>query len=95
MALDAVVLAELAFTKYAANMEEQFPEVVKNRETEQVTKDDGSTELSFTEETGPIEVRREDIMPLLTAVAEAVVEHFNENAEVQEVADGTETRNII
>lgn len=94
MALDATTLAELAFTKYASKMQTQHPEVVKARTTAQETRADGTTALVFTDETGPLEVRREDIMPLLSALAEAIVEHMNEHAEVQNVANGTQIRNI-
>jgi hypothetical protein len=94
MALDAEVLAELAFSKYQVNMREQHPEVLKNRTVRQVPLDDGSTNIEYDDETGPIEIKREDIMPLLSALAEAIVEHMNEHAEVRTVAAGTETRNI-
>lgn len=94
MALDAAVLAELAFSKYEANMREQNPEVLLNRETTVTTLDDGSVDVTFDDETGPIEVRREDVWPLLSALAEAIVEHINEHAEVQNVANGTLTRNV-
>lgn len=94
MALDPEVLAQLAFTKYETKMQEQNPEVLLNRQTTVNTLYDGSVSLEFTDETGPIEINRDDIWPLLSALAEAIVEHINENAEVQNVASGSVTRNI-
>lgn len=95
MALDAEVLAELAFSKYQTNMRSQFPEIVKNRSVDEVPRADGSTDYVFNDQTGPIEVKREDIMPLLSALSEAIVEHINEHALVGNVANGTLTRNIL
>lgn len=94
MALSSTVLAELAFVKYQEKMREQFPEVVKSRTVLEIPRADGSTDYEFQEETGPIEIKQEDIMPLLSALAEAIVEHMTEHAEVQSVANGTVTRNI-
>jgi len=95
MALSATVLAELAFLKYQTNMRDQFAEVVKSRTVVERPREDGSTDYTFNEEVGPIEIKREDIMPLLSALAEAIVEHINEHALVQNVANGTLTRNIL
>lgn len=95
MALDAEVLAELAFSKYQGNLRNQFPEVVKSRTVVERPRADGSTDYSFNEEIGPAEVKREDIMPLLSAFAEAIVEHINEHAVVESVASGPYTRNVL
>ena len=94
MALDANVLAELAFVKYRNNMEQEYPSSVKSRKLVTTPRDDGSIDYSFIEDIGPIEVRRKDIMPLLSALAEAIVEHITKHGEVQSVTSGTITRNI-
>ena len=94
MALNAEVLAEMAFKKYRENMEQEHPAFVKSRKLIKTPRDDGSVDYTFTEEIGPIEVRREDIMPLLSALSEAIVEHITVHGEVQSVASGTITRNI-
>lgn len=95
MALNAEVLAELAYLKYQTNMRDQFPEAVKKRVVVERPRADGSTDYSFSEEVGPIEVKREDIMPLLSALAEAIVEHINEHAVVENVYSGSVTRNVL
>lgn len=95
MALDPEVLAELAFSKYQENMRAQYPKVVKNRTVEEIPRADGSTDYTFQDETGPMEVKREDIMPLLSALSEAIVEHINEHALVTDVASGSLTRNVL
>lgn len=94
MALDATVLAELAFSKYSERMREEHPNAVLSRKLIKIPRDDGSVDYNFVEETGPIEVSRREIMPLLTALSEALVEHLTVHGEVQSVASGTITRNI-
>lgn len=82
MGLSAAVLAESAFAKYREKMEEQHPNVVKSRKMSKIPRADGSVDYAFQEDVGPIEVRREAIMPLLSALAEAIVEHVEASAEV-------------
>lgn len=94
MALDANVLAELAFVKYQENMRAENPNVLKNRKTLEIPRDDGTVDYQFEDELGPIEIVKKDIMPLLLAVSEAVVEHLTEHAEIQSVSAGAVTRNI-
>lgn len=94
MALDATLLANLAFGKYRDKMREEHPNTVLKRKLIKIPRDDGSVDYNFNEETGPIEVSRKDIMPLLTALSEAIVEHLTAHGEVQSVASGTITRNI-
>lgn len=94
MALDAEVLAEMAYQRYSDKIKEAFPEAVKSRIAQQMTLDDGTVETQFVEETGPLEVERKDIMPLLSALSEAIVEHITQHAEVQDVASGSLTRNV-
>lgn len=76
-------------------MRDQFPEVVKDRTVVERPRADGSTDYSFNEEVGPAEIKREDIMPLLSALAEAIVEHINEHAVVENVDTGAYTRNVL
>jgi len=95
MALSSDVLSELTFSKYQGKMQAAHPLVLKHRKVREVPRDDGSVDYAIDEEHGPIEVKREDIMPLIQAMSEAIVEHFTEHAEVQDVANGALTRNVI
>lgn len=94
MALDADVLSEMAFARYQEKMQAQHPAVVRHRTMSRVPRSDGTEDFTFSEDIGPVEVRREDIMPLLSALAEAIVEHITEHAEVQNVSAGGLTRSV-
>ena len=94
MALSASVLAELAFKKYRDKMQEEHSETLVSRRLIKIPRDDGTIDYDFNEEYGPIEVNRKDIMPLLRALSEAIVEHLTEHGEVRDVASGSITRNI-
>lgn len=87
MALDATVLAELMISKFAEEMESQ-PDIPKNTTVTTTPLEDGSTEVSVTTEVGPPEVSPDDVRPLMTAIATAVVNHLKENAYVDDT-DGT------
>lgn len=94
MALSATVLAEMAFLRYRQKMREEHPNTVLQRKLVKIPRDDGTIDYTFSEETGPIEVKREDIMPLISALSEAIVEHLTQHGEVRSVTSGTITRNI-
>lgn len=83
MALDASVLAELMITEFVTLMESQ-PDIVKNATVTTTPLEDGSTGVEVTKEYGPPEVNPDDVRPLMTAIATAIVNHIKENAYVDD-----------
>lgn len=88
MALDAVVLAQMALGKYKSKMAAAFPDVVKGGTVTQVPKEDGTVEYVSQEQRGPMEVDEAGILPLLEALAEAVVEHMRGSGTVPGITTG-------
>lgn len=83
MPLDAEVLIELMLTKFSEAMEGQ-PDVLKSTSATTIPLEDGSTEVEVTEEYGPPEIDPETVRPLMTAIANAVIDHFTEEALVDD-----------
>lgn len=83
MALDASNLAQAMVTAFIQQMESR-PDVLKNVTITNTPLEDGTTEMAVHREFGPPEVKEEDITPLMTAIATAVVDHLKENAYVDD-----------
>lgn len=94
MALNAGTVTSIALARYQEKMQEEFPDVVKNQRILKLSRDDGSVEYEVLEERGPIEIDIKSIKPLISAIAEAVVEHITEHGEVRNVTSGLTTRKI-
>lgn len=83
MALDTDVLSELMVSNFVEE-KANGPDEVQSREAEVVPLEDGSSETNVTEETGPPDVKPEDIRPLMSAISKAIVDHLTENAFVED-----------
>lgn len=94
MALDSNAIAQIALGRYKAKMAAAFPDVVKGGTVEQIPKEDGTVEFQSTEQRGPMEIDEEGILPLLEAMAEAVVEHLKSSGEVPNITTGSSTGRI-
>jgi hypothetical protein len=94
MALDAAVVAQMALGKYKAKMAAAFPDVVKGGTVIQIPKEDGTVEYESQEQRGPMEVDEVGILPLLEALAEAVVEHLRGSGTVPGITTGPNTGRI-
>ena len=79
MALNISVLTEEMITAFIKEME-GLPDVLKNVTVTNTPLEDGTTELTVNREYGPPEIKPDDVRPLMTAIATAVVNHLKENA---------------
>lgn len=83
MALNVSVLTEEMVTAFIKEME-NLPDVLKNVTVTNTPLEDGTTELTVNREYGPPEVKPDDIRPMMTAIATAIVNHLKENAYVDD-----------
>lgn len=79
MALSISDLTEEMITAFIKEMEGK-PDVLKSTTVTTTPLEDGTTDVTVNREYGPPEVNPDDIRPMMTAIATAIVNHLKENA---------------
>jgi len=92
MPLDASSLERLIIDIFRREVSQQYSDVVKGMEIETTQREDGTTSYEVVEIRGALEVRAHEMRPLARAIAQAVVQHFSQHAEVDDPVTPTNER---